>query len=121
MPAERAVTLFRITIKPNMLSQEMLECLQERVIPTRGLQNGAKHPFKTTILIARDADGLAHIIHRANSRQVRRADSLKVVSPVLFDSSQGKRPSHELVVVHPLPPRRYAWSRGKIVGVALAM
>src|SRR5215467_16079292 len=101
MPAERAMTLIRIAIEPNVLRQEMLEGLQERVVPMRGPQNGAKHSFKTAIFVARDTYGLAHIVHGANSCQIRFPDCIETLPTALLDGSQLKRSSHKLVVIHP--------------------
>src|SRR5690348_2052887 len=121
MATQCAVTVLRITVESDVLGQEMLECLQQRAIPMRGLQNGLKHAFKTAILVARDAQSLAYIIHGARSRQIRLTNDHQTAPSALLDGRQSKCPAHELVVIHLLPASRYPRPRREVVGVSLTM
>src|SRR6516225_7688382 len=121
MTAQRAVTLLGITVESDVLGQEMLECLQQRAIPMRGFQNGSKHAFKTAILVARDAQSLAQIVHGARSNQIRLTNDHQTAPSALLDGRQRKCPAHELVMIHLLPARRYPRPRREVVGVALTM
>src|SRR6185312_2143064 len=110
-----------ITVESNVFCQKMFERFQQRIIPVSRFQNGPKHFFETTILIARDARSPGHLIHCTNSGQIGFTNGLKSALPARLNGREPKGPSHELVVVHFLPDRRNSRPWREIAGIALAV
>ena len=52
MAAECPVTLVRITVKPDVLGQKMLECLLKRTAPVRCCQECPKDSFEPAVFVS---------------------------------------------------------------------
>src|SRR5271165_6335684 len=84
-----------------------------------GLQHTAKHLFKPTILMAREAPRLCPIVHGANSFELGCAIVLEAVPANNVDGRELKRSCHELIVIHPLSGNYNPGIRRQIVSVPL--
>ena len=120
MPAECSVALLRIAIEPDVLAEKVLKCLQNRVVPMLSRQHCAKHSFQPTVFVAGKSHCPAVIVHRPDPSQISLTDSREATLPILRNCRKLERPSHKLVMVHPLPGFGNAGPRRKVIGVPLA-
>ena len=74
MAAECAVTLVRITVKPDVLGQKMLECLLKRTAPVRCCEECPKDFFEPAVFVSGKSQCSDVRIDCANRFQILIAD-----------------------------------------------
>src|SRR5258708_16907711 len=120
MTADCAMTGLRVAVEPDVLDQEMSECLKQRTVPVLRSQDAAEYPLEASVLVTCQAHASRKAVDGFDLPQVRRANHIQRRTPASIDRRQLESSSHELIVVHPLSWGSNSRPGSKIVSISLA-